>query len=356
MKQPVRKRSLASPSTAGTHLLRWYDTHARKLPWRAERGETPDPYRVWLSEIMLQQTTVAAVAPYYARFLERWPSVAALAAAPLDDILGAWAGLGYYARARNLHRAARVVAFELGGRFPENIEGLRKLPGVGAYTAGAVAAIGFGAPEVAVDANAERVLARYFAVEEPLPQAKPRLQELASALLPKSRAGDFAQGLMDLGALVCTPRTPLCGDCPWATTCRGRAKGIAGGLPRKAAKASRPVKRGAAFVARDRNGAVLLERRPENGLLGGMLQPPLGPWGARFPIASEALRQAPFRAAWARSGAVVRHVFTHFELELHVYCADVAVRPETPGMWLTAEELRSAALPTVMRKVLDSAS
>jgi len=354
MKEVVRKRPRANP-TPGIALLRWYDRHARKLPWRAQRGTKPDPYRVWLSEIMLQQTTVAAVGPYYARFLGRWPTVQDLAAAELDDILGAWAGLGYYARARNMHRAARVVARDLGGRFPDDVEGLRELPGIGAYTAGAIAAIAFGRPTVALDANAERVLARYIAIEEPLPAAKTRLRELALSILPESRSGDFAQALMDLGALICSPRTPLCEKCPWSSECRGFALGIAAQLPRKAGKASRPVKRGAAFVARDGGGAVLLERRPEAGLLGGMLQPPLGPWSERFPTASEALRQAPFGARWARSTAMVRHVFTHFELELHVYCADVDARPQAAGRWFKPDELEGAALPTVMRKVLGAA-
>lgn len=371
MKRAARKRSSAAQSTdrglssphvrlnargpeASATLLRWYDTHARTLPWRALPGERPDPYRVWLSEIMLQQTTVTAVAPYYARFLARWPSVIALASAPLDDVLGAWAGLGYYARARNLHRAARIVALELDGRFPADVDALRRLPGVGDYTAGAIAAIAFGASEVAVDANAERVLARYFAVEEPLPQAKPRLRRLALSLLPQSRAGDFAQALMDLGAMICTPKLPLCADCPWSANCDGHAKGIATDLPRKASRPSRPTRRGAAFVARDGDGAVLLERRPEKGLLGGMLQPPLGPWSTKFPTVSEASRQAPFHAPWARSARIVRHVFTHFELELQVYRVDVSVRPDTRGMWFSAEQLVGAALPTVMRKVLDS--
>jgi A/G-specific adenine glycosylase len=230
-------------------LLAWYDANRRELPWRARPGQVSDPYRVWLSEIMLQQTTVAAVGPYYARFLQRWPSVEALASAPLDDVLAAWAGLGYYARARNLHRAAQIVTQELQGDFPPDVEGLRQLPGIGAYTAGAIAAIAFGAREIAVDANAERVLARFFAIEESLPKAKPRLREVGQSLLPQERAGDFVQALMDLGATVCTPRSPACRECPWMADCRARALGIAERLPHKAPKRARPLKRGVAFVA-----------------------------------------------------------------------------------------------------------
>jgi len=352
--KPSTNRSIAAPlsRTPGDLLLAWYDSHRRVLPWRALPGQPSDAYRVWLSEIMLQQTTVAAVGPYYAKFLRQWPTIDSLAAAPLDDVLSAWAGLGYYARARNLHRAAQVVAFELGGEFPCDIEALRKLPGVGLYTAGAVAAIAFGAQEVAVDANAERVLARYFAVEEPLPQCKPRLRELAQSLLPERRAGDFAQGLMDLGALVCTPKSPACGQCPWAGTCRANAVGIAEGLPRKAEKRARPLRRGAAFVVRNVDGAVLLERRPEQGLLGGMMQPPMTPWGDAFPARDEAEGLAPFHAAWTKRAGVVRHVFTHFELELEIYTAVVTRLPAGERRWVAAKDVSRTALPTVMRKVL----
>ncbi len=253
----------ASPAA---RLLAWYDVHRRALPWRAREGQTADPYHVWLSEIMLQQTTVVAVASYYRAFLARWPTVEALAAAPLDDVLAAWAGLGYYARARNLHRAAQVVAKELGGEFPKTAEGLRELPGIGPYTAGAISAIAFDAREAAVDANAERVLARFFAVEEPLPFAKPKLRTLGQSLVPEKRAGDFAQALMDLGAVICTPRRPACADCPWTDDCAGRARGIAETLPQKAERAVRPLRRGAAFVASDAKGRSAADETAGEGI------------------------------------------------------------------------------------------
>jgi A/G-specific adenine glycosylase len=342
------RRSAQKPAA---RLLAWYDIHRRVLPWRALPGERADPYRVWLSEIMLQQTTVVAVAAYYREFLRRWPTVQALARAPQDDVLAAWAGLGYYARARNLHRAAKMVVDELGGRFPQTAEGLRELPGVGPYTAGAIAAIAFDERQAAVDANAERVLARYFAVEEPMPKAKIRLRVLGQSLVPEKRAGDFAQALMDLGSAICTPKRPNCMLCPWTKDCEARKRGIQEMLPVKAAKAVRPMRRGAAFVARDASGAVLLEKRPENGLLGGMLQPPLGPWTEEFPSTKEALRQAPFKADWKKRAGIVRHGFTHFELEIEVYVATVKRRPNFDGQWL--KDLSNAALPTVMRKIVD---
>jgi A/G-specific adenine glycosylase len=338
---------------AATRLLAWYDIHRRTLPWRAKPGERADPYRVWLSEIMLQQTTVAVVGDYFRKFLSRWPTVEALAKAPLDDVLAAWAGLGYYARARNLHAAARIVARERGGVFPRTVAELQKLPGIGAYTAGAIAAIAFDAREAAIDANAERVIARYFAVKEPLPKAKTKLRALGQSLVPERRAGDFAQALMDLGSAICTPRKPACASCPWSGDCEGRKRGIQETLPVKVKKAARPLRRGAAFVARDASGAVLLVRRPEKGLLGGMMQPPLGPWTEDFPSAKEASIQAPFRANWKKRAGIVRHGFTHFELEIEVYVADVAKRPKTEGKWVT--DLSNAALPTVMRKIVAQA-
>ncbi|MGA9795428.1 MAG: A/G-specific adenine glycosylase [Rhizomicrobium sp.] len=333
-------------------LLAWYDIHRRALPWRAMPGEKADPYRIWLSEIMLQQTTVAAVGSYYREFLRRWPTVQALAAAKLDDVLAAWAGLGYYARARNLHRAAKTVVDEFGGAFPQTAEKLRALPGVGPYTAGAIAAIAFDESQAAVDANAERVIARMFAVREPMPKAKPQLRAFGQALVPKQRAGDFAQALMDLGATICTPKRPACRSCPWFARCAARKQGIQELLPVKGEERVRPLKRGAAFVARDSRGAILLQKRPEKGLLGGMLQPPLGPWTGEFPSAKEAVFQAPFRARWKKRAGVVRHGFTHFELEVEVYTADFAKRPSFEGKWVAERDLKSSALPTVMRKIV----
>ncbi|MDE2073460.1 MAG: A/G-specific adenine glycosylase [Alphaproteobacteria bacterium] len=348
----MTERALRTQRPKPADLLAWYDAHRRDLPWRAKRGRRAEPYHVWLSEIMLQQTTVQAVGRYYRDFLRRWPKVADLAAAPLDEVLAAWAGLGYYARARNLHRAAQVVANELGGRFPQTADGLRALPGIGAYTAGAIAAIAFDAREAAVDANAERVIARLFAIEEPMPKAKVRLRALTQDLVPEKRAGDFAQALMDLGAMLCSPKKPACGECPWAKACVARKRGIAEQLPRKAEKRARPLKRGAAFVARDKTGAVLLIKRPEKGLLGGMLEPPLGPWNAKFPSADNALSQAPFRADWKKCAGIVRHGFTHFELEIEVYAANLPRRPPITGTWVSPDDLGSVALPTVMRKIV----
>ena len=333
-------------------LLAWYDVHRRVLPWRAPMGKAADPYRVWLSEIMLQQTTVQAVAEYYRKFLSRWPTVQALAAATEDDVLAAWAGLGYYARARNLHAAAKMVANQMGGKFPLTADGLRGLPGVGTYTANAVAAIAYDERQAAMDANAERVIARLFAVKTPLPKAKPELYAHAQALVPE-RAGDFAQALMDLGSAICTPKRPQCNICPLNRDCMARKQGIQETLPIKAPRIVRPLKRGAAFVARDQSGAVLLVKRPDKGLLASMLEPPLGPWSEKFPAAKTALAQAPFAAPWVKRSGVVRHGFTHFELEIEVYVTALSKRPKYEGRWIAADQLRTVALPTVMRKIVE---
>jgi A/G-specific adenine glycosylase len=381
-----RQRSILS-----ARLLAWYDVHRRVLPWRAPKGKRADPYRVWLSEIMLQQTTVQAVAGYYRKFLSLWPDVKALASARQDDVLAAWAGLGYYARARNLHAAAKVVAFEMGGKFPTTAEGLRALPGVGGYTSAAIAAIAYDERQAAMDANAERVIARAFAVKTPLPQAKKELHAHCQALVPE-RAGDFAQALMDLGSAICTPKRPACPNCPWVEACEARKLGIQEQLPVKAPKIARPLKRGAAFVVRDVSGAVLLVKRPDKGLLASMLEPPLGPWGEDFPKGAAALKQAPFEAKWKKRPGIVRHGFTHFELEVEVYVAEVRKHPPLEGgskfaqqisgrgeaatnpspknsrdkranfsaspsrgeaKWVPAEKLRAVALPTVMRKIVE---
>jgi A/G-specific adenine glycosylase len=356
---PRRKKAARAPEPAD--LLAWYDRHRRALPWRLEtwrvrRGERSDPYRVWLSEIMLQQTTVKTVAPYYARFLARWPTVTALAATKLDDVLRAWAGLGYYARARNLHSCARVVVERHGGIFPNSIDGLRALPGIGDYTAAAVAAIAFDAPAVPVDGNVERVVSRLFAIEDELPAAKPTIKRLAASLLPQQRAGDFAQGLMDLGASICSPKRPACALCPWSESCVAHARGDQESFPRKAPKREGRLRRGAAYVALRADGRVLLRQRPEKGLLGAMTEVPGSEWSHDFDIAS-AIRSAPrlrAKAPWRRRPGVVRHVFTHFPLELAVFVAQVPrATPALKGArWVKLAALPGEALPTVMRKVL----
>ena len=332
---------------AAAEILDWYDRHARAMPWRTgpaarAAGVRPDPYRVWLSEVMLQQTTVAAVRSYWERFVARWPTVEALASAEDGEVMAAWAGLGYYARARNLLACARAVAGEHGGTFPATRDGLRALPGVGPYTAAAVAAICHDEPVAVVDGNVERVMARLHAVEEPLPGAKPRLAALAAAATPRARAGDYAQAVMDLGATVCTPRSPACGVCPWMARCDGRRAGIAADLPRRAPKAAKPVRRGVLWVATDGAGSWLLERRPARGLLGGTLGWPTTTWG------DEPAGEAPVAADWRAAGAL-RHTFTHFHLEVEVRAAIAGGAPGR-GTWIGAPAFDAAALPTLMRK------
>ncbi len=334
-------------------LLVWYDRHRRRLPWRAEPGEAPDPYRVWLSEIMLQQTTVAAVKPFYGRFLERFPTVEALAAAPQEAVLQAWAGLGYYSRARNLHACAQAVVARHGGRFPGAEAELRRLPGIGAYTAAAIAAIAFGERAAAVDGTVERVVTRLFTVEEPLPKARPAVRALTEALVPDDRPGDFAQALMDLGATICTPKRPACALCPWMTPCRARAEGLQETFPRKERRAEGELRRGAAFVVLRADDAVLLRSRPPAGLLGGMAEPPTSAWDAAYDPA-RAMLDAPIEARWRRLPGVVRHTFTHFPLELTVFFARAARDAPAPeGMrWTPRQDLAGEALPGAMRKVL----
>jgi len=334
-------------------LLAWYDRHRRHLPWRAPPGKRADPYHVWLSEVMLQQTTVKAVGPYYARFLQRWPSVEALAAAALDDVLRAWAGLGYYARARNLHACAVAVANDHGGRFPDTEEGLRALPGIGGYTAAAIAAIAFDRRAVAIDGNIERVIARLYAIETELPAAKTEIRARAEALLPQRRFGDFTQSLMDLGATICTPKKPACGICPWLAACQARARGDAETFPRKAPKVEGRLRRGASFVATRADGFVLVRTRPSKGLLGGMTEVPSTAWSHDFDEA-DALSHAPLKAKWRKLAGVVEHGFTHFPLRQSVYVAEVSAKTKAPaGMrWVAAAELHGEALPNVFRKVV----
>ncbi|GLR68760.1 A/G-specific adenine glycosylase [Acidocella aquatica] len=317
-------------------LLSWYAAHRRHLPWRSAPGAPADPYHVWLSEIMLQQTVVATVAPYYAKFLAAYPTVESLSAAPVESVLGMWAGLGYYARARNLHACARAVA-GLGG-FPRSIEGLRALPGIGPYTANAIAAIAFSLPALPVDGNIERVAARIFAIATPLPGGKKAIATAAECFMEDKAAraapGDFAQALFDLGATICAPQSPGCGRCPWERHCAARAQGIAAALPVRGPKPARPHRTGTAYVLLDAQGDVLLLRRPPKGLLGGMLVLPEEP---------------PVAARWRDAGAV-EHVFTHFSLTLSVLAAR---RKTLPGGALRAPAA-TAPLPSVMRKALDA--
>ena len=336
-------------------LLAWYDRHRRKLPWRASVGERADPYRVWLSEIMLQQTTVKAVGPYFEKFVARWPDVIAMARGSLDDVLRMWAGLGYYSRARNLYACAVKVARDHDGIFPDTEEGLRALPGIGPYTAAAIAAIAFDRRTMPVDGNIERVVARLFAVEEMLPQAKPRIQDLAATLLGPSRAGDSAQALMDLGAAICTPKKPACALCPLNDDCLVRAHGTQENFPRKAPKKSGRLRRGAAFVV-TRGDELLVRSRPQKGLLGGMTEVPTSDWLAGQDDKAAAKQSPAVKgiADWHRKAGVVTHVFTHFPLELVVYTARAAARTRPPaGMrWVKIATLADEALPNLMRKVV----
>jgi A/G-specific adenine glycosylase len=371
-------------------LLDWYDRHRRALPWRPQPGERADPYRVWLSEIMLQQTGVKTVGPYFEKFLARWPDIEALGRASLDDVLRMWAGLGYYSRARNLHACAVAVRRDHGGAFPDTEQGLRALPGIGPYTAAAIAAIAFGRRTMPVDGNIERVVSRLFAVDAPLPQAKPLIQRLATTLLgasragdanshagdeesragdeesragdeesragdEESRAGDTAQALMDLGASICTPKKPACALCPLNGDCASRARGDQETFPRKAPKKTGVLRRGAAFVV-TRGDQLLVRTRPEKGLLGGMTEVPTSHWLAAQDHKA-ALKQAPALkgiARWHRKAGVVTHVFTHFPLQLVVYTASVPGRTRAPeGMrWVPVSTLGDEALPNVMRKVI----
>lgn len=343
-------------NTHAARLLAWYDRHRRALPWRALPGQPTDPYLVWLSEVMLQQTTVATVGDYFRRFVERWPTVEALAAAPLDDVLSAWAGLGYYARARNLHACAQAVVARHDGRFPADLDALRGLPGIGRYTAAAIGAIAFDLPASAVDGNVERVIARLCAIATPLPDAKIEIEARAAERVPRQRPGDYAQAMMDLGATVCVPKAPRCVICPLMTGCRGRRLGIAEELPRRRPKPDKPTRRGLAFVLTRQDGAVLLRKRPPRGLLGGMDEVPSSAWREGPLAAEQAMAEAPVPARWQVLDGLVRHTFTHFHLELMVARARAAtgrlalVAPGTS--WCELDRLTERALPTVMRKVI----
>jgi A/G-specific adenine glycosylase len=351
-----------SPLPPDRLLLAWYDKHARRLPWRVSPedrrlGVVPDPYRVWLSEVMLQQTTVAAVKDYFEKFTRIWPSVEALAEAPEEDVMKAWAGLGYYSRARNLKKCAETIAADHGGKFPETEAELQKLPGVGPYTAAAIATIAFDSHAAVVDGNVERVLTRLFKIETPLPEAKPEIKTRMADLTPEHRPGDFAQAVMDLGATICTPKRPACALCPWRECCSVQSSDLAETLPRKAAKKDKPTRYGAAFVAVDAaSGAVLLRRRPPKGLLGGMTEVPGTKWSEDEADGAAALDEAPFPGDWRRAPGEVKHTFTHFHLRLAVYRADLAGVAAPGGSWWSEPHaLTDEALPTVMRKVVAAA-
>lgn len=349
-----RRRGSETPGRPAL-VLDWYDRHRRVLPWRPPAGERADPYRVWLSEIMLQQTGVKTVGPYFLKFVTRWPDVAALGRASLDDVLRMWAGLGYYSRARNLHACAVAVLRDHGGVFPDTEEGLRALPGIGPYTAAAISAIAFDISTMPVDGNIERVVSRLFAVEEPLPQAKPLIQQLAATLLGPSRAGDSAQALMDLGSSICTPKKPACVLCPLNDDCLARSRGDQEIFPRKAPKKTGTMRRGAAFIV-TRGDELLVRTRAEKGLLGGMTEVPGSDWLAGQDDKA-ALQQAPALkgiAKWHRKVGVVTHVFTHFPLELVIYTAKVAARTRAPDRmrWVPIATLAGEALPNVMRKAI----
>ncbi len=332
-------------------LLAWFDAHRRVMPWRAAKGKTPDPYHVWLSEIMLQQTTVAAVGPYFLKFVKKWPTVEKLAAAGLDDVLAAWAGLGYYARARNLHKCAGAVVKEFGGKFPDTEEDLIKLPGIGPYTAAAISSIAFNRPAVAVDGNVERVVSRFFAIEEPLPQSKDNIRAQAARLAKDNpRSSDFTQGFMELGATVCTPKKPKCASCPWQKSCAAHRLGIAEDLPRKARKKQKPVRYGRVFWIENKSGEFLIEKRAGKGLYEGLYQLPTTDWTND---AKARRKNHDKRLRFKRLGADVRHSFTHFDLLLEIWTAraGAAFKPGK-ARFVSAGDLENYALPSLMRKVV----
>lgn len=341
-------------------LLAWYDRHARVLPWRVspddrKNGRMPDPYRVWLSEIMLQQTTVATVKPYFEAFTARWPQLADLAGASQDDILKAWAGLGYYSRARNLKACADIVQQNYAGYFPGTVEELKKLPGIGEYTSSAIAAIAYDHPASVVDGNVERVISRLFAIELTLPEAKKIIKQHAHNLTPKDRAGDYAQAMMDLGATICTPRRPACVLCVWFGTCQAAKRGDPESFPRKAPKKIKPTRYGWAFVAVREDGCVLLRQRPDHGLLGGMTEVPGTVWAEEKPALPFAA--APYQAGWNKKCGTIRHTFTHFHLEVDVVMS-LFPRGQEPAKncwWAAHKDVSGEALPSVMKKILEQA-
>ncbi len=337
---------------AAPRVLRWFDRHRRSLPWRAASGQRGDPYLVWLSEILLQQTNVPTATPYFERFRALWPRVEDLAAAPLDEVMRAFSGLGYYSRARNLHACARKIAAR-GGQFPSEESDLRALPGIGAYTAAAIAAIAFDRKASPVDGNIARIVARLFAIEEPIAKARAKIAARAAALTPSVRPGDFAQALMDIGSMICTPRGPDCPACPMRAICAAAASGDPQAYPRKSARQVRPARSGAAFFAEAGDGGVLLRTRPPNGLLGSTVELPGTAWSVDFAV-EEAAAAAPFPAPWRLTPGTVDQIFTHFSLRLNVYAVRLQDRPPAPEgcFWVEREALDGVAFSSLMRKAV----
>lgn len=328
-------------------ILIWYDKHARSLPWRAPKGVTPNPYWVWLSEIMLQQTTVVTVKPYFEKFIAKWPTVDDLAAADIEDVMHEWAGLGYYARARNLHKCAQIVSSEHNGTFPDNQEQLIKLPGIGDYSSNSIAAIAYNTPANVVDGNVERVMARYFAIEEPLPKSKKHLKELAGSIAwdETKRSGDYAQSLMDLGATICTPKSPKCMLCPINESCEGQS--IAETLPKKEPKKTKPQKYGSVYWVTNKAGAVLFERRDERQMMGGMLGLPTTEW-----LKKATKSQNSRFSAQKLTKTKVKHSFTHFDLHLDIITAQFGGKLEKNEQWIDPSALEEIGVPTLFKKAV----
>lgn len=360
--KPEKHSSSPNRAYITRQLLSWYDAEQRDLPWRAKPGQMPNPYHVWLSEIMLQQTVVKTVIPYFLKFITKWKTINDLGSASLEEIRTAWAGLGYYSRAQNLHKCAQIIKKEYNGQFPIFAEELETLPGIGPYTAAAIAAIAFDETATPVDGNIERVVARLFSIEDPLPAVKPRLKKQAATLTPPRRAGDFAQAQMDLGATICTPKNPSCLLCPISSECNGYQQGIAPLLPQRLAKKPKPTRNGIAFFALREDGKILLRQRPEGGLLGGMTEVPSSEWKEHRAKKEIVLKSPPLKGDWWRVPGLVKHTFTHFHLELIVYRI---ISPKSANLtlfaqaerckWVHRDKLGDEALPSVMRKIIEHA-
>tara|TARA_E500000075_G_C6981073_1_gene316698 strand:- start:286 stop:1350 length:1065 start_codon:yes stop_codon:yes gene_type:complete len=335
-----------------TKILGWYDAHRRTLPWRSEPGVVPNPYHVWLSEIMLQQTTVATVKSYFEYFLTRWPKIENLAEASLDDVLHAWQGLGYYARARNLHKCAKAISSDYDSRFPETESALLSLPGIGPYTASAIMAIAFNKKATPMDGNIERVITRLYAVAEPLPKSKKYLYQLAKQMTPDQRAGDYAQALMDIGATICKPKSSKCSICPLMHNCIAKSKGLEGELPKREKKPIKPLRQATVFWVTRSSGKVLLRKRPEKGLLGGMIEIPSSSWEVERKSRAELIEQAPFDINWTIVPGTIRHTFTHFHLDLEILSGTYEGKSLIGDIWSMPHQFNDHALPTVMKKVI----